>query len=319
MVTTRADVALAVHGADCAIVALWSPEGVIGAAHAGWRGLEAGVIPASAARMRDLGATSLSAVAGPCIGPECYEFGADEPGPPRAAARTRGAGCRRAGAPRPSICPAALAPPLAAAGVDLVGAALGLHGVRRRVALVAPGPGRARPPGPGGVAWPRARRDRGRPGARWPCASSAVRARIHDAGGGRDGRDRGGHQGLRTRRGPGRPRPRPAPRWARTTPRSCWPRPSSSPPTRCRVPCRSWHFLGRLQRNKVRHLAPVVAVWESVDRPELVDEIARRAPGAVVFVQANLSGEAQKGGAPLDRGPRPGRPGPRRRSDGRRA
>jgi uncharacterized pyridoxal phosphate-containing UPF0001 family protein len=64
-----------------------------------------------------------------------------------------------------------------------------------------------------------------------------------------------------------------------------------------------WHFLGRLQRNKVRQLAPVVAVWESVDRPELVDELARRAPGAVVFVQANLSAEAQKGGAPLDEVP----------------
>lgn len=58
-----------------------------------------------------------------------------------------------------------------------------------------------------------------------------------------------------------------------------------------------WHFLGRLQRNKVRHLAPVVAVWESVDRPELVDEIARRAPGATIHVQVNLSGEPQKGGA----------------------
>lgn len=64
-----------------------------------------------------------------------------------------------------------------------------------------------------------------------------------------------------------------------------------------------WHFLGRLQRNKVRHLAPIVAVWESVDRAELVDEIAKRAPGAVVFVQANLSGEGQKGGAPLDEVP----------------
>ena len=60
-----------------------------------------------------------------------------------------------------------------------------------------------------------------------------------------------------------------------------------------------WHFLGRLQRNKVRGLAPVVAVWESVDRPALVDEIARRCPGAAVYVQANLSDEPQKGGAEL--------------------
>lgn len=60
-----------------------------------------------------------------------------------------------------------------------------------------------------------------------------------------------------------------------------------------------WHFLGRLQRNKVRTLVPLVAVWQSVDRAELVDEIARRAPGAMVYVQANLSDEPQKGGAPL--------------------
>ncbi len=63
-----------------------------------------------------------------------------------------------------------------------------------------------------------------------------------------------------------------------------------------------WHFIGRLQRNKVRQLAPVVAVWQSVDRASLVTEIARRAPGARVFIQLNLSGEPQKGGAPLDEG-----------------
>jgi pyridoxal phosphate enzyme (YggS family) len=60
-----------------------------------------------------------------------------------------------------------------------------------------------------------------------------------------------------------------------------------------------WHFLGRLQRNKVRQLAPIVDVWQSVDRAELVDEIAKRSPGAVIFIQANLSGEEQKGGANL--------------------
>jgi pyridoxal phosphate enzyme (YggS family) len=59
-----------------------------------------------------------------------------------------------------------------------------------------------------------------------------------------------------------------------------------------------WHFIGRLQRNKVRRLAPLVALWQSVDRPELAAEIARRCPGAAVLVQLNLSGEAQKGGCP---------------------
>ena len=62
-----------------------------------------------------------------------------------------------------------------------------------------------------------------------------------------------------------------------------------------------WHFIGRLQRNKVRALAPVVAWWHSVDRAELGAEIARHAPGARVYVQVNVAGEAQKGGcAPGD-------------------
>ena len=62
-----------------------------------------------------------------------------------------------------------------------------------------------------------------------------------------------------------------------------------------------WHFIGRLQRNKVRAAAPHVALWESVDRAELAAEIGRRAPGAAVLVQVNVAGEAQKGGcAPED-------------------
>jgi uncharacterized pyridoxal phosphate-containing UPF0001 family protein len=61
-----------------------------------------------------------------------------------------------------------------------------------------------------------------------------------------------------------------------------------------------WQFLGRLQRNKIRLLAAIVGVWQSIDRAELVDELAKRVPGAVVMIQANLSGEAQKGGASLD-------------------
>jgi PLP dependent protein len=65
-------------------------------------------------------------------------------------------------------------------------------------------------------------------------------------------------------------------------------------------PAPEFHFIGRLQRNKVRILAPWVAVWQSVDRPELAVEIARRAPGARVLVQLDLSGEPQKGGCDPD-------------------
>ena len=57
-----------------------------------------------------------------------------------------------------------------------------------------------------------------------------------------------------------------------------------------------WHFLGQLQRNKVTALAPWIACWQSVDRPELGAEIARRAPGARVLVEVNVGEEAQKGG-----------------------
>jgi pyridoxal phosphate enzyme (YggS family) len=64
-----------------------------------------------------------------------------------------------------------------------------------------------------------------------------------------------------------------------------------------------WHFLGQLQRNKVRMLAPVVACWQTVDRVALGTEIERRAPGAHVLVEVNLAGEPRKGGcAPDDAG-----------------
>ena len=59
-----------------------------------------------------------------------------------------------------------------------------------------------------------------------------------------------------------------------------------------------WHFVGRLQANKVRALAGTVDLWQSVDRPRLVDELARRVPGAKVLVQVDVTGEPSKGGCP---------------------
>jgi pyridoxal phosphate enzyme (YggS family) len=57
-----------------------------------------------------------------------------------------------------------------------------------------------------------------------------------------------------------------------------------------------WHFVGRLQRNKVAGLAPWVSLWQSVDRAALGSAIARRAPGAEVLVEVNVGDEVQKGG-----------------------
>ena len=76
-VTTLAASALAVLVADCAPVALASREGVVGVAHAGWNGVLAGVLQRTVKEMRALGATDVQGLIGPCIGPECYEFGVD--------------------------------------------------------------------------------------------------------------------------------------------------------------------------------------------------------------------------------------------------
>ena len=59
------------------------------------------------------------------------------------------------------------------------------------------------------------------------------------------------------------------------------------------------HFIGQLQTNKVRLVAPFVAVYESVDRLSLATEIAKRAPAARVLLQVDTTGEAGKGGCPV--------------------
>lgn len=61
-----------------------------------------------------------------------------------------------------------------------------------------------------------------------------------------------------------------------------------------------WHFLGAVQRNKVRQVANGVAVWQGVDRLAAGEEIARRAPGATVLVQVNLIGDPARNGCGWD-------------------
>jgi len=71
-----------------------------------------------------------------------------------------------------------------------------------------------------------------------------------------------------------------------------WPAPGAPEGT----PGPRWHFIGRLQSNKVRSLAGSVALWQTVDRASLAAEIARRAPGARVLVQLDLAGIDGRGG-----------------------
>jgi YfiH family protein len=76
LVTARPDTPIGVLVADCMPVLLADPVArVVGAAHAGRRGLVGGVVQATLAAMADLGAeaTHIAAVIGPSICGRCYE------------------------------------------------------------------------------------------------------------------------------------------------------------------------------------------------------------------------------------------------------
>jgi len=77
--------------------------------------------------------------------------------------------------------------------------------------------------------------------------------------------------------------------------------PGPERPSSERIP---WHFIGQLQRNKVKVIVPLgVVLWQTIDRLDLAREVARRQPGAPVLVQVNTTAEAQKGGCEPDEAP----------------
>ncbi len=57
-----------------------------------------------------------------------------------------------------------------------------------------------------------------------------------------------------------------------------------------------WHFLGPVQRNKVRRLAPVVRTWHAIDRIAAAESVAEASPGAEMMVQVNVIGSSSKPG-----------------------
>jgi YfiH family protein len=76
LVTDRPGLLLGILTADCAPVLLADADaGVVGAAHAGWRGAVAGVVESAVAAMERLGARRgrIAAAVGPCIGQRNYE------------------------------------------------------------------------------------------------------------------------------------------------------------------------------------------------------------------------------------------------------
>jgi len=61
-----------------------------------------------------------------------------------------------------------------------------------------------------------------------------------------------------------------------------------------------WHYLGAIQRRRVRDLARVVSWWETVSRPSEGEEIASRAPGATVLVQVDTTKLSGRNGVAPD-------------------
>ncbi len=84
MVTDRPGIGLGVLAADCGPVLLADAQArVVGAAHAGWKGALAGVLPNAVAAMERLGAdrSRIIAALGPCIRQASYEVGPEFPAP----------------------------------------------------------------------------------------------------------------------------------------------------------------------------------------------------------------------------------------------
>jgi len=117
-VTASAGAGLVVLTADCAPVALSSLEGVVGIAHAGWRGLLGGVVEEAVSAMRRLGASQVFAALGPCIHAHAYAFSPEdlEPLVARLGPGVRGVDENEG----PALdLPAAVAAALARAGAEL--------------------------------------------------------------------------------------------------------------------------------------------------------------------------------------------------------
>jgi len=69
-----------------------------------------------------------------------------------------------------------------------------------------------------------------------------------------------------------------------------------------------WHFIGRLQSNKVKYIIDKVVLIHSVDRPSLVDELQKRATKkgidrVKVLLEVNVGGEETKGGVEPSKAP----------------
>ena len=58
----------------------------------------------------------------------------------------------------------------------------------------------------------------------------------------------------------------------------------------------AWHMVGRVQRNKVQKLSETVDLWHSVDRKELITEIAKHKKNSEILIQVDMNDRSQQGG-----------------------
>ncbi len=74
LVTTSPNIPLAIFTADCLGI-VFEADGAVGVAHAGWRGMDAGVLEATRSAMVALDCPPLRVVIGPAIRSCCFEVG----------------------------------------------------------------------------------------------------------------------------------------------------------------------------------------------------------------------------------------------------
>ena len=61
-----------------------------------------------------------------------------------------------------------------------------------------------------------------------------------------------------------------------------------------------WHMIGNIQRNKVRKLSPVIELWHSVYRTEIIDEISKYRSDAKILIQVDMNARHMQGGCSPD-------------------
>ncbi len=124
LITAAPEVPLMMRFGDCAPVLLCDPvRRVVGMAHAGWRGVVAGVVEASVRTMTQQLSCDVSDIwagIGPTIGPCCYEVGADVAGKIAGACPAGANVVHRVDGQVHADLPAAVEAQLRAAGVERI-------------------------------------------------------------------------------------------------------------------------------------------------------------------------------------------------------